>query len=437
MSGRLKIGFLLDTFKRLDYVISDSSINNGIGGTQHVTLRTAITLSQHQMFQVYLLLPERQRVEELPSTIKLVRIADIANEVGKFCQKANLEILVDSTQYRNLSPNVLDDFINSLGSTRYIARFTTNPRPSILTALSSSNRCVACVTGGQQQWDALRWHDIITKTVNIDSFFDHAPYRKFVRPYRPKSNIITYVGALYPVKGFDVLARAWPEIASKVPNAKLNVIGSATLYREDVELGGYGLAESRYERTFMRWLVLRNGEIDPRVKFFGRMGVERLNIMSQSSIVVANPRGISETSCAVAKEAASLGIPLVAYRGYAFLDFSVPQSTSILVRGSRQLARKIIWLLNSPGTLESMSANSLQYSATFTPEYTNERWAALLLKASRTSTLYQKPPLSMSYCFHRGKVFREFSRRMKLQWPAVMLSKVLYSARERFRALVG
>jgi glycosyltransferase involved in cell wall biosynthesis len=63
-----------------------------------------------------------------------------------------------------------------------------------------------------------------------------------------KEQIVTYVGALIPTKGFHKLAKVWKNILKKVPTAKLQVIGDGKLYNKNAVLGPHGIAEAKYEK---------------------------------------------------------------------------------------------------------------------------------------------------------------------------------------------
>lgn len=160
-----------------------------------------------------------------------------------------------------------------------------------------------------------------------------------------KENIVTYIGALIPAKGFHKLAKVWKNVLKKVPNAQLQVIGDGRLYNKNAVLGKYGFAESKYEKKIIKYLSDSNGEIFKSVNFFGSLGNEKDELIEKTKVGVANPTGISETFCLSAVEYKTYGIPVVTYKGYGLLDTVRNNVDGILIKSSAQLQKAIITLL--------------------------------------------------------------------------------------------
>ena len=170
-----------------------------------------------------------------------------------------------------------------------------------------------------------------------------------VNMFRQNQNekIVVYVGALYPYKGFHILAKHWREIKKNVKGAKLWVIGSAKLYGDHVSLGRYGIAEASYEKQFIHYLLNSNGQIDDSVTFFGNLGgSEKEKIVSQATVGVFNPSGNSETFGLSGVEFEAMGIPVVSIYKNSALDIIKHKKTGLLYKKEEEFPEYVIRLLN-------------------------------------------------------------------------------------------
>lgn len=118
---------------------------------------------------------------------------------------------------------------------------------------------------GKQMHDRYIDHDISSKSIYIYNMYPE------VEEVRSNSNgyNVTYIGSLIPSKGFHILAKSWKKVLQKIPQARLQVIGSGQLYNKNSKLGKYGIAEEQYETKFMRYLVDKKGNVLDSVNFFG------------------------------------------------------------------------------------------------------------------------------------------------------------------------
>lgn len=158
--------------------------------------------------------------------------------------------------------------------------------------------------------------------------------------------IVTYIGALNKLKGFHKLAKVWKKILIEVPDAQLYVLGSGNMGNA-ATLGPYGLAEAKYEKKFMKYLLDSHGEIIPSVHFMGNVGREQKEeIISSTSVGIANPTGIGETFCIVATEFEAIGVPVVSKKGYGLLDTVIDGETGLLVSTDSQFVNAVVELLN-------------------------------------------------------------------------------------------
>jgi hypothetical protein len=153
---------------------------------------------------------------------------------------------------------------------------------------------------------------------------------------------LAYVGALTPFKGFDRLARLWPVIARRCPDARLRVFGGGDLY------GGRagGSALTPYELHCRE--VLQRGAFAERVQFEGSCGLERYQRFDQVAVGVVNPSGRDETFCLAAAEFSACGVPVLAPRRNALIQTVLDRHTGLLVSNDHQLAAAAVALLRDP-----------------------------------------------------------------------------------------
>ncbi len=158
-------------------------------------------------------------------------------------------------------------------------------------------------------------------------------------PFNKRPYDVVFMGALDESKGFHVLAKAWPEVLKKVPEARLHVIGSANLYGGHFKLGPLGIADERYEKTFGKYISAPDGRLHPSIILHGQLGEEKYDIMSDCRVGVPNPDGGTETFCICAVEMQLCGCKAVTKWSSGYIDTVPPPN--ILVEKESSLASAI------------------------------------------------------------------------------------------------
>lgn len=174
---------------------------------------------------------------------------------------------------------------------------------------------------------------------NAISVNDKIHYDRNKIPFSRRPHDVVFMGALDKSKGFHVLAKSWPKVLKKVPDARLHVIGSANLYGGNFKLGHLGIAEEKYEKTFEKFISTKDGELHPSIVLHGQLGKEKYNVMSNCRIGVPNPDGDTETFCICAVEMQLCGCKVVTNWSSGYLD-TVP-APNILVKRPTALADAI------------------------------------------------------------------------------------------------
>lgn len=204
---------------------------------------------------------------------------------------------------------------------------------------------VLCVS--REQMNLYRDHHLFTKSTFIYNGLplEYLNSQKHLIPsFSSRPHEVTSLGSIDYYKGFHLIAKVWKEVLASVPDAKLNVIGTGTLYNRDSKMGKYGIAEESYENMFMQHITDERGEILPSVKFWGLLGVEKNEVLKRTRVGIPNPMG-KETFCLVALEMQAMGA-LVTTMNYGGFRNTVYR-TGLLYENVDDLAKNIITLLKA------------------------------------------------------------------------------------------
>jgi len=264
------------------------------------------------------------------------------------------------------------------------------------------------VNVGREQADLYRDHKAFDKMLYIYNCLNLEGVREIVQehPFEDRKNVVTYVGSLVPFKGFHLLAKAWPSILKKIPDAELYVIGSGKLYNKNSQLGPFGIADSLYEEQFMHYLC-QNGKIIPSVHFMGDMGVEKNEILLQTKVGVPNPSGITETFCISAVEMQAMGAMVTTINYPGFID-SV--KNGYLYKKTTDLAKSITRLLRKGKSNYDTAMNFFEDNFSF--EEVVSKWEAFLIQNKTKEYKLQ----NSSY---RMKWLKELKRQIGKKYPLV------------------
>lgn len=176
--------------------------------------------------------------------------------------------------------------------------------------IMKTSQVVRVVAVASEEYDHYIDHDIIDRMICVENSMSFLGINE-----RNSSSIgnhrVAYIGSLVPQKGFHYLAKVWPRILRKFPDAHLDVIGSGKLYDKSSRLGKYGIAESSFEKNFMKYLTDSNGNIIPSVSFLGVIGAGKGNILKDISVGVVNPTALTECCCTSSLDFEAAGIPVV------------------------------------------------------------------------------------------------------------------------------
>lgn len=409
-----KVAFFLDNngFASIDCSHALNG-NPGIGGTEWLFIVVSSLLSnRHNKIDVTLY---TTRLGQFPQGLKTKVVKDLSDAIAlSDADKQDLLII------KHLASNIVDQVLDvKTQNVRIICWCHVFVCHWELDYYADNDVIEKVVFVGREMYDLYRDHRVFLKSTYIYNCIEYADVRDYVAkfPYENRGNVIVYVGSLVPFKGFHLLARAWPKIVEQIPNAELYVIGSGKLYDENAKLGRWGIAESKYEDSFMSYLT-EDGRIHPNVHFLGVLGEGKKDILLRAKIGVPNPSGITETFCLSAVEMQMYGsrIATINYPGY--LD---TVRNGKLYNNRNDLAKTIVSLFNSS---ENNYEDSMDYfEREFSYDSVSQRWEALI----QTGEI--KYDEKIPNLLYRFKWLKEMIRNIKQAVPFLkcmpMLERVL------------
>lgn len=310
--------------KRVAFYLDNSAIcstdcsnaiegNPGIGGTEWLFIAVSSLLANRDNDIEVVLYTTAPGT--FPMGINNVLVEDLPDAIS-LADSLGLDYLVVKHLADNITTGRLDVITNHLRIICWCHVFVCHWE---LDYYANNNVVSKIVFVGREMYDLYRDHKIYRKATYIYNCVPAGEARARVRqyPYAERGNVVVYVGSLVPFKGFHLLAKAWPDILQRIPDAELYVIGSGKLYDKNSRLGEWGIAEASYEESFMSFLT-QSGKILPSVHFMGVMGKEKNEILLKARVGVPNPSGITETFCLSAVEMQMYGckIATINYPGY-------------------------------------------------------------------------------------------------------------------------
>lgn len=347
---RIKISFFI-SLKAIDFIdlSTPENGNPGIGATQYlfVLLASQLTLKYDKNIDVYFMTDCNCK---LPSYLKVILVEDVFDAISK-AKKLDNEFLIIRTvnepkifeHIDNVKQKVIiwshnriwGDTANLIANCKYIVR----------------NICV----GARQALEIVD-HEVYNKTeVILNPIISDMDIKRNL-----KTPTVTYIGNMDKSRGFHLLAKIWKDILKEVPDAQLNVIGSALLYNRDIKTGSLGIASEKYERRFLKYITDKNGKLLPSVHFLGLMGQDKTTVFIKSYVGVINPTGY-EALPVSGLEMEACGVPLVTANKYGQSEVVLHQHTGYLFNNERQFKKYIVKLLKDKSLNINFGENAKKF----------------------------------------------------------------------------
>lgn len=365
----MKIALLFDYQGSKDLRTPENG-NPGIGGTQYNFLTLPFYLKKYHgdhykwTFLCY-------KEVQLPDDIRQIVIQSDA-EIADVLTDNQFDIFI----WRPIDKEIVSNQL-AKAKAKGIAWMNNVPSPNTLKQLSATEQVIRVVHAGHEALDLVRDHPVIKKSTVIFNGFDPTLYTT-EQEVEKDPNLVVYLGSLTYAKSFHLLAQMWPTILKKNPQAKLKVIGSGKLYREDQQLGKYGIAEAKYESSFMPYITDENGEILPSVEFLGLLGREMISYLQKASVGIMNPHGRSEVCPGSAIEFLASRTPVVAGARYGNLDVVDHKVSGYLEKSLAKQVNRISTLLSNPRKVKAMGKRATEIVAyKFDQERITAQWTNL------------------------------------------------------------
>jgi glycosyltransferase involved in cell wall biosynthesis len=242
-----------------------------------------------------------------------------------------------------------------------IVRLGLLPDYKILNLLSESSSVLALVCVEREVYEVIKDHKASRKSLIMPNPIALDSYINSAIPVNKRENSVVYMGSLVPQKGFLRLARIWKSVIEVIPDAKLLVLGSGTLYGRGNKLGKWGVASEEFEKTIRKYLSDENGNIHKSVNFLGNLGKEKNDILSKAVVGIANPTGETETFCLAAVEIQANYTPVIAGKSGGLFDTVNDKNSGYLISSEVELRKKIIFLLKNKKVSYEMGLNGRKY----------------------------------------------------------------------------
>jgi len=336
MSKKIKIGFHLNNanVKGVDLRFPEKG-NPGIGGTPFTTIALAYYLKKFFPDKVEPVIFS-DHTELFPDILNVHPAQGVVEAIHQ-AHKYGCDIFVFRSTEKD--ENIFNE-IERL-KLKSIARSNNTPELKRLNALANCPYVVAHVCVGLEQLDLLRNHRLIDKSTTIFDVFNSENFTPS-KVIKKGAGSVVFIGNIIPSKGFHHLARAWPEILKRHPDAHLTVIGSGKLYNRNMDLGKWGVATESYENELYPYLSDQEGNIKSSVCFAGLLGFEKIDILQRSVVGVVNPTGFTEVCPASALEIQACGTPVVSGADWGLLDTVIHNKTGLLGKGRKKLVDNIV-----------------------------------------------------------------------------------------------
>jgi glycosyltransferase involved in cell wall biosynthesis len=357
----MKIAFFADNSQLPSVDFSTPDIGSpGVGASLYTQIAVPFFMKNY-MSNVSDFLILAPNVKKMPQNIQSIHAEDV-KKAAKIAKSEGADYFVFRVRQRDV-----DDIYSFIDEIKMpsIGVGQLTPFPATICKMGKSKYFKSLVCVGREQYDFLMdsriWRKLsyIDNGVHLESCVSNIDVTASVEEKDP--NLVVYMGALVPVKGFHVLAQAWPKVLEKFPDAKLSVIGSVKVYGDNFFVGPLGIAETSYEEQhIIPYLCDKKGQLDPSVTFHGQLGQEKFEIMNKASVGIVNPTGNSETCCVSAVEMSACKLPVVTGAYYALLDTVWHNQTGLLGRGVDELSENICKCLGDQTLVERLGRAGYQ-----------------------------------------------------------------------------
>lgn len=384
----MKIAFYLpnSSISNIDFSNVDKG-NPGIGGSEFSVILIASNLCKQNKYEVIVYCDKKS---VFPSSLNWHICHDLIGAIKLGIRQHIDYIIVDG---KLLTEKILCKFANM----KFIAWANTFIPAKVQDVFAKMDNLVMVINVGKEEMEQTKNHPIYKKSTYI---YNAVPTRILddfpnITPNIKRKPNVCYIGSLHAAKGFQYLAKAWPSVLKKIPNAQLYVIGSGKLYGRNNKLGKWNIASKDFEDMFMPYLT-KNGKIIPSVHFLGILGEEKYKILEKCRVGVPNPCGVSETFGYTAVEMELMDCQVTTIKCPGYMD-TVYQKEN-LYDSTDDLSMFIIKLLNNKNYDRKII---LDYIDRFSVNNVIHDWERLFISLSKKN---YKLNIKRNYWFYKNIV---------------------------------
>ncbi|WP_296049331.1 glycosyltransferase family 4 protein [uncultured Alteromonas sp.] len=356
--------------------------NPGVGGTEFNFITLAIELQRRYPFIDITLMAQSTAL--LPVELKVVQAQDCLAAVNCAVERG-CELFIWRPTVRADAAELISR-LESYAMAFVIWAHNT-PQQEYLAAFAKATNVKSVVAVGEWQHQSIQYPAIQSKLTHIYNGFNAVSYQGDVLK---DPNLVVYTGSLIPVKGFGLLAQAWPKVLKKCPTARLLVIGSGQLYDRNATLGPWNIADEQFENEhIIPFLSTSEGLPHPSVVFTGIMGIHKIPLLKSAICGVVNPSGKGENCPGSAIEFMASGTAVVSAASEGVQDIITDGFTGLLGDGVEALSANLITLLQHPEQAIKLGENGpWEVHKRFSYSRICAQWLAILVAANRLSVEY-------------------------------------------------
>ncbi|MEA3400965.1 MAG: glycosyltransferase family 4 protein [Armatimonadota bacterium] len=223
------------------------------------------------------------------------------------------------------------DLLTEKGARRWLERGVRRVRPEVI-AISEA-------VAGQFEGLPCRVH-VVPNGIPLERFAPGPPPEGLREELGLGAGpVVTVVGRLTPWKGHQVLLRAWPQVAERVPGGRLLIVGEVAFWEDSYQDELHALAQELGVGGSVRWAGFREDVPD---------------LLRLSDLLVLP--SIGEPFGRVVIEGMAAALPVVATASGGVPEIVVEGETGLLVPPGEHepLAEAIVALLEDPARAEAM-----------------------------------------------------------------------------------
>lgn len=353
----MKIGFYLENRYIQDVDLSRPDKGNpGCGGTEYLFAALPYYLAKlrGETCTVVLL---ANHTGLLPENVEPTQVGDVY-DAARQAKRQGCDFFVYRPKRRE-ETDVLDLIVELGLPTIGWAHIT--PTSPYLRRMARTDLFRALICVEHEQYDQIQDTPVCGKATYIVNGIDVDGFR-VANPPKKEPGLVVYLGALVPQKGFHLLARAWPRVLQRHPEARLTVIGTGALYKPDAQLGPWGVAECQYEeKQIIPYLAGADGQPHPSVFFAGKLGQEKKDLLYRAMVGIVNPTGQTENCPGSSLEYQACGTAVVSGAYYGLLDTVLHGTTGLLGRTEDDLVHNICALLKDEDRARRLGENGVEF----------------------------------------------------------------------------